>query len=270
MNWSGRRRDASTGGLVEVGGPGDPVVVGRIEQLVVGLGLVVGGADLELPAVAAGMLQRGEGTLAGGVPVGPVRAGIEGLVIRRAAAVRVQHREAAPGGAIGALLLVVVAHAQLGVRGQVGIDDRVAQRLALVVAVHLAVGIQVAADDAATHGTAGIERAAHVHGGAGAAPAAHVHRDAAGQFGAVGMLADQVHRCRRIAGTTEQAGGTAHHFHAVVQGQIEAGITVAPVLHHLRRQAIELVGIDVEPTRVELGALAVGLGAASGLRCAGG
>lgn len=75
------------------------------------------------------------------------------------------------------------------------------------------------------------------------------------------MLADQVHRSGRVAGAAEQAGGAAHHFHAVVQRQIQAGVTVAPVLHHLRRQAVELVGIDVEPTRVELGALAVGLGA---------
>jgi len=165
---AGHRRDAGSRGLVECG-------IGRIEQLVIGLGAVVGGADLELPAVAEGVLQGGERTLAGGIPVGPVRRRIErGRIVRRAA-IGVPHREAAPGRAIGALLLVVVAHAQLRVRGQVGVDDSVAQRLSLVVAVHLAVGIQVAADYAAAHRATGVERAAHVHGGAGAAPAADVH-----------------------------------------------------------------------------------------------
>ncbi len=253
-------RDARAGGPVEVRFARGPVVVGRVEQFVVGLGLIVRGANLELPAIAEGVLQGGEGALAGGVPVGPVRAGVERFVVAGARAIRIQHRETAPGRAVGALLLVVVAHAQLGVRSQVGVDDGIAQRLALVVAVHLAIGVQVAADYAAAHRATGVERAAYVHGGAGAAPAADVHRHAAGQLGTVGMLADQVHRRGRIAGTTEQAGGATHHFHAVVQRKVQAGITVAPVLHHLRGQAIELVGVDVEPTCVELGALAVGLG----------
>jgi len=76
------------------------------------------------------------------------------------------------------------------------------------------------------------------------------------------VLADQVHRRGRVAGPAQQAGGAAHHFHAVIQGQVQAGIAVAPVLHHLRGQAIELVAVDVEAAGVELGAFGIGLGAA--------
>jgi len=118
-----------------------------------------------------------------------------------------------------------------------------------------AVAIRVFADEARAHAAAGVQRGRDVAQHALGVPAANAAFEPALHFLAVGMLAHQVDRGRRVARAGHQAGGAAHDFHAFVGRQAARDFAGAPGLVVGGGDAVDLQVVDVEAARGEAGAV---------------
>ena len=228
----------------------------QVEQ--VGIGgapaLVVDGAHL--PAVVEGVLQVDEGIAVGGRPAAP--GGGSGLrdIPVGLAVVAIPVRQAAPHRALRTALLAAVAGLQQRTRGQVGRHRCVHRVAAHAAVIDPAVAIGVLAHHARTHAARGVQRRRHVAHHAALVPAADAGLGPTCHLPAVGMLAHQVDRRRRVPGAGHQAGGAAHDLDAVVDRQAGGDFAAAPLLLVGGRQAIDLQVVDLETARRELGAVA--------------
>ncbi|MDT4820552.1 hypothetical protein FQZ97_536980 [compost metagenome] len=246
---AGQRAQAGAGEAVEV--------AVQVQQLGVLLALPVRAVGLEFPAVVELVREVREGGGGGRVPVGPRRAEGLGTVPARGRAVAEGQRQAAPGRRGRPRGLRLDAHAQRGVRREVGIDHAVQHVLAAVVHVDEGITVLRHADEAGAHAAVFRHRGLQVDRAAAQVPRTQRERCVAGEHLAVGVLAHQVHRGRRVARAGEQPGRAAHDLDAVVQHRVVGG-SAEEVGRDRGRHAVVLVVVDVEAARVQVGAVAVG------------
>jgi hypothetical protein len=107
---------------------------------------------------------------------------------------------------------------------------------------------------AAAYAAVGVQRRTEVDLAFALAARAQADAGGAGEDLAVGVLADQVDRRRRVAGAVQQTAGAAHDFNMVVDGQVGLGLTGVAAGH---RCAVDLQLLDLEAARVKVAAHAV-------------
>ncbi|MNQ32712.1 hypothetical protein D3C85_461240 [compost metagenome] len=211
----------------------------------------VQGGDLELAAVVQFVIEFGKvfGDLFRDVVPGRVEVGGAG------------HVEQAPvfmcGQAEGGTALVFLpgdAARQHGARCQIDGDGAVQQRFFRIHMVDEGTPVFIRRHQAAAHLAIRAQGPCHVRFRIVAVPGTCAEH-AAGGKGVARPLAHQVDGAARVACTLEQAGGAAQHFHAVIDGQAEAGRQVASRAgrcHH----AIDLHGIERIAARVKIAVVA--------------
>ncbi len=228
---------------------------GRAQQGVV-LAAQVVVADLQGPVTGQLLFQGGEQGLVLEVAAAPVGGRIERAGEVGPRAVAEVHREAGPGGAPGAGVLLVQAEGQQSVGGQVGLQHAVGDVLGVLVVVEVGAAVLVDPDKAPAQVAGFGQRAGNVPFAAVVVPGT----DGAGDrslelFGR--PLADQVDGGRRVTGAGHQAGGALDDLHPVEGRHVGAGgaVVVDPVVGGVDPVVLE-VG-DGHAAAGELPALAV-------------
>nr|GEU28453.1 hypothetical protein [Tanacetum cinerariifolium] len=224
---------------------------GQVQQGRIGFALAVGIGGAHFPAVVESMLEVGESIVVRGFPVGPVGAGGFRHVPVGLRAVGKPERQAAPHRAVRVRGLAAEAHCQQRAWRQVRFHGGVHGAVVGPDRVDIAVGLAGFAHHARAHIARLRQRGGDVHQRMAVAPAADRNVDRTGQHLAGGALAHQVDRGGRVAGARHQAGGAAHHFHAVVDGQAAQGFAAAPLLLPGGGHAVDLQVVDVEAARSE-------------------
>ena len=233
------------------------VELDRAEFGVVAVDLVI---QLQLgdPAIPQVVFEHGKSGAGVLLPAAPGRAVVVGARHAVVPASGVDQRKGAgPAGALGDVVLVVAAHGQQGVGGQVEFEDAVVGRgLARIVVEErllVLVGRHCAAANIAGFG----QRPADVQFAAVVVPGAHAQGGVALELGG-GLLAHQVDGGAQGAGAGQQAGGTLEHFHPVVDGHVAEGVAsrIGDVAHG-GGNAVVLEVVDRETAGVVVGAVGV-------------
>ena len=120
-----------------------------------------------------------------------------------------------------------------------------------LVQINVRMTATVVGHDATPHAAIGVQRTADVGIDTPFLPAAQSQTDPAGECPAVGMFADLVDGGRRLASPGEQAGGAAHHFHAVIEDGVFTGLAGRPWATQGHRYAIGTQVVDREASGVE-------------------
>ena len=214
----------------------------------VDLGRLARGGQLGLPAVAETVFQFGEDGLVRLAPFIEI-----GAQVGRAGQVQesaIGRRDHARRHAIVVRLAVVGAHGQRGVGTQVRFDDAVQLVIAAMQHVDKILLVLQRDDDAPAQGLRCVERVGRVRFQPVVAPAAHAGRERGLRRGRR-ALAHQVDGRAGRAAARRQARGAAHHFDAVVDGQVVVVAIESAVRTEAGGQAVEQDVIDGEAARAE-------------------
>ncbi|MNI12470.1 hypothetical protein D3C73_656550 [compost metagenome] len=157
------------------------------------------GVELQLPAVVQLMFQGGEHRFGTTFVVAPVRTGVERAGRAEVTTVGFVHREAVVAGTVTVHVLILRAHGQHRVIGDVPFQYPVRHLLVLGLAVNMALAVGVRRNKTSANMAAFGQRAGHVQLGAIVIPRAGLEGECALRL-ECRLLANQVHSRTGVAG----------------------------------------------------------------------
>ena len=182
----------------------------------------------DVPAVIEVLLQVNKDLFVFFVVVSPVWRGVVTTTRFDLRTVGIPARGTAPHWRVGVDLGEFVTNRQFGGIGQISVNHAVDELFVCAVAFDKAVFVFVARDQATTHVPFRRQRCRKIGNVTLLVPAAVAGGNITGKLFAIGVLTHHVDGGGRITWASQQAGGTAHHFDALIQRHVALRVAKVP------------------------------------------